>query len=93
MLLKGSDPNKDQSYFLHKLNQEQISNALFPIGKLKKKHVRTVANKYRFANFSKKDSFIYLKFHFCSSLCLHKSNYIYGLLLNVHNGLLMIKDQ
>ena len=56
MLLKGNDPNKDQSYFLHKLDQKQISNALFPIGKLKKKHVRTFANKYRFANFSKKDS-------------------------------------
>ena len=36
MLLKGNDPNKDQSYFLHKLDQKQISNALFPIGKLKK---------------------------------------------------------
>ena len=56
VLLKGNDPNKDQSYFLHKLDQKQISNALFPIGKLKKKHVRTFANKYRFTNFSKKDS-------------------------------------
>ena len=56
MLLKGNDPNKDQSYFLHKLDQKQISNALFPIGKLKKKHVRSFANKYRFANFGKKDS-------------------------------------
>tara|TARA_B100000989_G_scaffold40317_1_gene25567 strand:+ start:1238 stop:2314 length:1077 start_codon:yes stop_codon:yes gene_type:complete len=56
LLLKGSDPNKDQSYFLHKLDQRQISNALFPIGQLKKKDVRTFANKYHFANFSKKDS-------------------------------------
>ncbi len=36
-LLKGRDPNKDQSYFLYALNQYQISHALFPIGELEKK--------------------------------------------------------
>ena len=56
LLLKGDDPNKDQSYFLYKLNQKQISSALFPIGKLEKKRVRSFAKKYRFTNFSKKDS-------------------------------------
>mgnify|MGYP002012960676 CR=1 FL=1 len=56
LLLKGEDLNKDQSYFLHKLNQQQISSALFPIGKLKKKFVRMFANKYRFLNYNKRDS-------------------------------------
>jgi len=56
LLLKGDDPNKDQSYFLYKLNQKQISSALFPIGKLEKKRVRSFAKKYHFTNFSKKDS-------------------------------------
>ena len=56
LLLKGEDLNKDQSYFLHKLSQQQISSALFPIGKLKKSIVRMFANKYRFLNFSKRDS-------------------------------------
>ena len=56
LLLKGEDSDKDQSYFLHKLNQQQISSALFPLGKLKKKFVRLFANKYRFLNSNKKDS-------------------------------------
>ena len=55
-LLKGLDDNKDQSYFLHALNQKQISSALFPIGCLKKKDVRSYANKFGFNNFNKKDS-------------------------------------
>jgi len=55
-LLKGLDDNKDQSYFLHALNQKQISSALFPIGNLKKKEVRSHANKLSFNNFNKKDS-------------------------------------
>ena len=36
LLLKGEDLDKDQSYFLYKLNQQQISSALFPMGNLKK---------------------------------------------------------
>ena len=56
LLLKGEDLDKDQSYFLHKLNQQQISSALFPLGKLKKKFVRMFANKYRFLNSNKRDS-------------------------------------
>ena len=55
-LLKGLDDNKDQSYFLHALNQKQISSALFPIGNFKKKEVRSHANKLSFSNFNKKDS-------------------------------------
>ena len=56
LLLKGEDLDKDQSYFLHKLSQKQISSALFPLGKLKKKFVRMFANKYKFLNSNKKDS-------------------------------------
>jgi tRNA-specific 2-thiouridylase len=39
-LLKGSDPLKDQSYFLHALNESQLKNSLFPIGDLSKTEVR-----------------------------------------------------
>ena len=39
-LLKGLDPAKDQSYFLHRLNQAQLSKTLFPVGELRKAEVR-----------------------------------------------------
>jgi tRNA (5-methylaminomethyl-2-thiouridylate)-methyltransferase (EC 2.1.1.61) len=42
-ILAGSDPNKDQSYFLCQLSQEQLSHALFPIGDLTKPEVRRIA--------------------------------------------------
>ena len=42
-LLKGLDPSKDQSYFLHRLNQAQLSKALFPVGELHKSEVRRIA--------------------------------------------------
>ncbi len=42
-LLAGLDPNKDQSYFLCQLSQEQLSKALFPIGNLQKSEVRAIA--------------------------------------------------
>lgn len=55
-LLKGVDNNKDQSYFLHRLNQEQLSKSLFPIGELQKSEVRKLAEKYKLPNAKKKDS-------------------------------------
>lgn len=55
-LLKGLDNNKDQSYFLHTLNQKQLSKSLFPIGELEKSRVREIARDAGFDNFSKKDS-------------------------------------
>lgn len=55
-LLAGSDPNKDQSYFLCQLNQEQIKDALFPIGHLLKPEVRDIAAKLDLASAEKKDS-------------------------------------
>jgi tRNA-specific 2-thiouridylase len=42
-LLKGLDPSKDQSYFLHRLNQAQLSKTLFPVGELHKTEVRRIA--------------------------------------------------
>src|SRR3954465_7349714 len=42
-LLKGLDDSKDQSYFLHRLNQEQLSRTLFPVGELRKTMVRQIA--------------------------------------------------
>ncbi len=45
-LLKGTDKNKDQSYFLYDLTQEQLQQILFPLGVLTKAEVRVIAEKY-----------------------------------------------
>jgi len=55
-LLAGKDPNKDQSYFLCQLNQEQLSKALFPIGELLKPEVREIAKNIGLHTADKKDS-------------------------------------
>ncbi len=55
-LLAGSDGNKDQSYFLCQLNQEQLSRALFPIGHLTKPEVREIAREASLPSAEKKDS-------------------------------------
>jgi tRNA-specific 2-thiouridylase len=55
-LLKGLDDNKDQSYFLHALSQEQLSHVLFPIGDLPKPEVRRLAEQAGLATAKKKDS-------------------------------------
>jgi len=55
-LLAGSDPNKDQSYFLCQLSQDQIKNVLFPIGHLLKPEVRKIAAELELASAKKKDS-------------------------------------
>lgn len=55
-LLAGKDPNKDQSYFLCQLNQEQLSKALFPIGELEKLEVRKIAREIGLHTADKKDS-------------------------------------
>ncbi|NJN41547.1 MAG: tRNA 2-thiouridine(34) synthase MnmA [Flammeovirgaceae bacterium] len=55
-LLAGRDVNKDQSYFLCQLTQEQLKSALFPVGELTKPEVRTIARKIGLVNAEKKDS-------------------------------------
>lgn len=55
-LLKGEDGNKDQSYFLYRLNQQQLARTLFPIGHLYKREVRQIAREHRLPNSAKKDS-------------------------------------
>ena len=55
-LLKGLDPAKDQSYFLHRLNQQQLSKTLFPVGELHKTEVRRIADEIGLPNAKKKDS-------------------------------------
>jgi len=55
-LLAGKDPNKDQSYFLCQLTQQQLSKALFPVGELLKPEVREIAKKAGLATANKKDS-------------------------------------
>jgi tRNA-uridine 2-sulfurtransferase len=55
-LLRGVDTSKDQSYFLHRLTQEQLSRVLFPVGELKKTEVRRIALEAELPNHAKKDS-------------------------------------
>jgi tRNA-uridine 2-sulfurtransferase len=55
-LLKGLDPGKDQSYFLHRLNQQQLAKTLFPVGELHKTEVRRIAEEIGLPNAKKKDS-------------------------------------
>jgi len=55
-LLRGADAGKDQSYFLHRLNQAQLSRVLFPVGHLKKTEVRRIAQEAGLPNHAKKDS-------------------------------------
>ena len=55
-LLRGLDPAKDQSYFLHRLNQAQLSRTLFPVGELRKTEVRRIAAEIGLPNARKKDS-------------------------------------
>jgi tRNA-uridine 2-sulfurtransferase len=55
-LLKGLDPLKDQSYFLHRLDQSQLARAMFPVGELPKTEVRRIAEEIGLPNAKKKDS-------------------------------------
>src|SRR5690606_10147969 len=55
-LLKGIDASKDQSYFLHRLTQAQLSRSLFPLGELEKTEVRRIAHELGLSNAAKKDS-------------------------------------
>lgn len=55
-LLKGLDPLKDQSYFLHRLTQAQLAKAMFPVGHLPKTEVRRIAAEIGLPNAKKKDS-------------------------------------
>ena len=55
-LLRGVDDNKDQTYFLNQLSQEQLENIIFPIGELTKQEVRDLAYKYELPTADKKDS-------------------------------------
>ena len=55
-LLSGVDGNKDQSYFLCQLSQEQLSKTLFPIGELTKPEVRSIASEHGLITADKKDS-------------------------------------
>lgn len=55
-LLAGKDGNKDQSYFLCQLTQQQLSKSLFPIGELRKPEVRAIAKKIGLVTADKKDS-------------------------------------
>ncbi len=55
-LLKGLDPDKDQSYFLHAVSGKALEKVLFPVGHLEKREVRRLAREHRLATSEKKDS-------------------------------------
>ncbi len=55
-LLKGLDPNKDQSYFLHAVSEAALARTLFPVGELEKPQVRALAEQHGLATAKKKDS-------------------------------------
>ncbi|WP_214720577.1 tRNA 2-thiouridine(34) synthase MnmA [Exiguobacterium sp. s192] len=55
-LLRGVDANKDQTYFLNQLSQDQIAKAMFPIGHMEKSEVRKIAEEANLATAKKKDS-------------------------------------
>lgn len=55
-LMRGADDNKDQTYFLSQLSQEQLQKAMFPIGGMNKQEVREIAKKAGLATAEKKDS-------------------------------------
>jgi len=55
-LLKGLDDNKDQSYFLYTLTQQQLQHSLFPVGDIEKPEVRKIAEQSEFITHNKKDS-------------------------------------
>ena len=55
-LLKAVDASKDQSYFLHRLNQSQLSHTLFPLGEIHKTEIRQIAADLKLPNARKKDS-------------------------------------
>ncbi len=55
-LLRGVDPGKDQSYFLHRLTQAQLARTLFPLGALHKREVREIAQSIGLPNAERKDS-------------------------------------
>ncbi|MBE3036495.1 MAG: 7-cyano-7-deazaguanine synthase, partial [Candidatus Atribacteria bacterium] len=56
LLKRGVDENKDQSYFLYRLNQEILPCVLFPLGKFKKSQTREVAKKYGLKTYKKEES-------------------------------------
>lgn len=53
-LLRGKDESKDQSYFLYKITQKELSHCLFPIGEYTKEQIRDIAQKNKFPNYNKK---------------------------------------
>jgi tRNA-specific 2-thiouridylase len=55
-LLRGADEAKDQTYFLHQLDQEQLSHIIFPVGEMTKTEVRALAKEYNLPTLEKKES-------------------------------------
>ena len=90
---RGDDANKDQTYFLYNLRQEQIAMVRFPVGDISKDEVREIARDFEFANSEKKDSqdacFLYAGETFPESLrLLFRQNPIKGNFVDVNGKVL-----
>ena len=60
LLLRGCDPGKDQSYFLHGIDKEVLSRVLFPVGGLLKTNVRKMAKEWGLPNYQKKTARVFV---------------------------------
>lgn len=97
LLTSAIDQQKDQTYFLHRLQQQQLAKVIFPLGEYHKQEVRQIANSYKLHNHQKKDStgicFIGPKNfkQFIASFLLKKPGDIRdvsGILVGKHDGLM-----
>lgn len=94
-LKRAADLNKDQSYFLYNLCQEQLKNIVFPLGQYTKEDIRAIAGRYGFLNAYKKDSqnlcFTDKHSNFIKTSCTGKPGFIRrlisGEILGKHEGI------
>lgn len=90
-LQAGQDPIKDQSYFLYRLTQEQLSKIMMPLGGLTKEQTRAIASKYNLAASTKKDSqdFYTGSINDILQASPKKGNFVNkeGKILGTHNGI------
>ena len=85
-LKKATDASKDQTYFLHQLGQSELKDTIFPLGKILKKDVRTIAKKHALINYNKKDS---------TGICFigeRKYNDFVGKYLTIEKGIIQSID-
>ena len=89
-MLRGVDNNKDQTYFLNQLSQDQLSNVMFPIGDIEKSEVRRIAEEQGLVTAKKKTPLVFVlsvrKTLKHSCLNIYRHNQVIWLHLTVKNG-------